>query len=52
MCNNSKTQLFRITTGGERLGCEMVASMLATLSVCHHVGLSRMIMDFQLIILD
>jgi hypothetical protein len=49
--NNLDTRLFWITTGCERLNCEMVALMLAARSFCHHVCLFRVIMDFQFIIL-
>jgi hypothetical protein len=52
MWNNSETRLFLITTRSVRLDCEMVASVLAAYIICNHICLSRMIMDFQLIILD
>jgi hypothetical protein len=52
MQNNSETRFFRITTGGVRLDCEIVASILATEGVCHHICFVKMIMDFQFIILD
>jgi hypothetical protein len=35
-----------------RLDEEMVASMLAAWSICNYIGLSRIVVNFQLIILD
>jgi hypothetical protein len=52
MWNHSETQLFWIITGMVRLDGVMVASMLMAQSVYHYVGLSRMVVNFQLIILD
>jgi hypothetical protein len=52
MWNNSETQFFRITTVRVRLDCEMVASMFVAYDVCNHIGLAKVIMDLQLIILD
>jgi hypothetical protein len=46
MQNNVETRFFGITTGRVRLDCEMVEG------VRNHIGLAKMIMDFQLIILD
>jgi hypothetical protein len=52
MQNNSKTWFFGITTRRVRLDYEIVASMFAAYDIHNHIGLARMIMDFQLIILD
>jgi hypothetical protein len=35
-----------------RLGCEVVASGFAAQGIGNHICLARMIMDFQIIILD
>jgi hypothetical protein len=50
--NNSETWFFGITTCRLRLDCEVVASVLAAQGIDNHICLVRMIMDFQLIILD
>jgi hypothetical protein len=52
MQNNSETWFSRITTGRVRLNCEMVVSMFAAQGIRNHIGLAKMIVDFQLIILD
>jgi hypothetical protein len=52
MQNNSETLFFRITTCRVRLDCEMVASVFVAWGIGNHICLARMIMDFQLIILD
>jgi hypothetical protein len=50
--NNSETWFFGITTCKMRLDCEMVASVFAAQGISNHICLARIIMDFQLIILD
>jgi hypothetical protein len=52
MQNNSETWLFGITTCRVRLDYEMVASVFAAQGIGNHICLARMIMNFQLIILD
>jgi hypothetical protein len=52
MWNHSETWFFRITTCRVRLDCEMVASVVAAQGISNHICRARMIMDFQLIILD
>jgi hypothetical protein len=52
MRNNSETWFFGITTCRVRLDCEMVASVFAAQGIGNHICLAKMIMDFQLIILD
>jgi hypothetical protein len=52
MWDNSETWLFGITTGGMRLDCDMVASVLMAQGIDNHICLARVIMDFQLIILN
>jgi hypothetical protein len=52
MWNNTETRFFGITTGGVRLDCEVVASMLVAKGIRHDIGFARIIMDFHFIILD
>jgi hypothetical protein len=52
MWNNSKTWFFGITTCRMRLDYEVAASGFAAQGIGNHICLARMIMDFQLIILD
>jgi hypothetical protein len=52
MWDNSETWFFGITTGGRRLDRDMVASVFAAQGIGNHICLARMIMNFQLIILD
>jgi hypothetical protein len=52
MWNNSKTWFFGITTYRVRLDCEMIASVFAAQGIGNHICLAKMILDFQLIILD
>jgi hypothetical protein len=52
MRNNSETWFFGITTCRVRLDCETVASVFVAQGISNHICLARMIMDFQLIILD
>jgi hypothetical protein len=52
MRNNSETWFFRITTCRVRLDCEIVASVFAAQGIGNDICLAKMIMDFQLIILD
>jgi hypothetical protein len=52
MWDNSETWFFGITTGRMRLDCEMVASVFAAQGIGNYICLVRMIMNFQLIILD
>jgi hypothetical protein len=52
MWDNSETWFFGITTGGMRLDCDMVASVLVAQGIDNHICLARVIMDFQLIILN
>jgi hypothetical protein len=52
MWNNSETWFFGITTYRIRLDCEVVASGFAAQGIGNHIYLVRMIIDFQLIILD
>jgi hypothetical protein len=52
MWNHSETWFFGITTRRMRLDHDMIASVLAAQGIGNHICLARMIMDFQLIILD
>jgi hypothetical protein len=52
MWDNSESWFFRITTYRMRLDCDMVASVFAAQGISNHICLARMIMDFQLIILE
>jgi hypothetical protein len=52
MWDNSETWFFGITTGGRRLDRDMVASVFAAQGIGNHICLARVIMNFQLIILD
>jgi hypothetical protein len=52
MWNNSETWFFGITTRKVRLNGDMIALMFVAYGIRNHIGLARMIMDFQLIILD
>jgi hypothetical protein len=52
MWNHSETWFFRITTCRMSLNWEMVASVFAAQGIGNHICLAKMIMDFQLIILD
>jgi hypothetical protein len=52
MWDNSETWFFRTTTGRTRLDREMVTSVFAAQGIGNYIYLARMIMNFQLIILD
>jgi hypothetical protein len=52
MQNHSETWFFEITTRRMRLDRDMIASVFAAQGIDNHICLARMIMDFQLIILD
>jgi hypothetical protein len=52
MWNNLETCFFGITTCRMRLDWEVVASVFAAQGIGNHICLARMIMGFQLIILD
>jgi hypothetical protein len=52
MWDNLKTWFFGITTGGRRLDRDMVASVFVAQGISNHMCLARMIINFQLIILD
>jgi hypothetical protein len=52
MWDNSETWFFEITTCRMRLDREMVASVFAAQRISNYICLARMIMNFQLIILD
>jgi hypothetical protein len=52
MWDNSETWFFGITIGRMRLDNEMVASVFVAQGIDNHICLARMIMNFQLIILD
>jgi hypothetical protein len=52
MRNHSETWFFGITTRRMRLDHDIIASVLAAKGIGNHICLGRMIMDFQLIILD
>jgi hypothetical protein len=50
--NNPETWFFGITTWRVRLDRDMIASVFAAKGIGNHICLARMIIDFQLIILD
>jgi hypothetical protein len=52
MWDNSETWFFGITIGGIKLNCDMVALVFVAQGIGNHICLARMIMNFQLIILD
>jgi hypothetical protein len=52
MRNNPETWFFGITTLTVKLDRDMIASVFAAQGIGNHICLVRMIMDFQLIILD
>jgi hypothetical protein len=52
MQNHSETWFFGITTWRMRLDRDMIASVFTAQGIGNHIYLARMIMDFQLIILN
>jgi hypothetical protein len=52
MWDNSENWFFGITIGRTRLDREMIASVFAAQGIGNYICLARMIMNFQLIILD
>jgi hypothetical protein len=52
MWDNSETWFFGITTGGRRLDWDMATPVFMAQGIGNHICLARMIMDFQLIILN